>query len=204
MRIPLTALFLAISLFAEQPKALVDRVGTTGFIQLRAESFRTLDPRQKELAYWLVQASIAIDPIIYDQLSAYGLREKRLLEEIAAHPAGIEPPKLKLILDFAKLFWANRGNHNENTSQKFLPEFTLDDLQKAAAQAFVNGAFRTPYADLPALASDQVSREVLDLKDPLFNPDFEPMITAKSPRAGKDIIQASSNTFYGPGVTLAD
>jgi dipeptidyl-peptidase-3 len=204
MRIPLTALFLAISLFAEQPKALVDRVGTTGFIQLRAESFRTLDPRQKELAYWLVQASIAIDPIIYDQLSAYGLREKRLLEEIAAHPTGIDASKLKLILDFAKLFWANRGNHNENTSQKFLPEFTLDDLQKAAAQAFANGAFRTPYADLPALASDQVTREVLDLKDPLFNPDFEPMITAKSPRGGKDIIQASSNTFYGPGVTLAD
>jgi dipeptidyl-peptidase-3 len=188
-----------------QVSALADRVGNTGFIQLRAESFKSLTPRQKELAYWLMQASIAIDPMIYDQLSAYGLREKRLLEEIESHPSGIDAAKLKGITEFAKLFWANRGNHNENTSQKFLPEFTLEDLQKAAEQAFQNGAFRTTYGDLPAIASrDDVAKEVASLKDALFNADFEPMTTAKSPRGGKDIIQASSNTFYGPGVTLAD
>ncbi len=188
-----------------QTRIQVDRVGSTGFLQLRAESFRTLDARQKELAYWLAQASIAIDPIIYDQLSAYGIREKRLLEEIAAHPAGIDAGQLKSIMDFAKLFWANRGNHNENTSQKFLPEFTADQLQKAAEQALQNGGFRTAYGDLPALASKaQVAQEVVALKDAFFNPDFETMITAKSPRGAKDIIQASSNTFYGPGVTLGD
>ena len=206
MRFPgrTAAFLLAIPAFA-QTSALADRVGNTGFIQLRAESFRALEPRQKELAYWLVQASIAIDPIIYDQLSAYGIREKRLLEEIAAHPAGINPAALKKIVDFAKLFWANRGNHNEMTSQKFLPDFTIEELQKAAEQAYANGAFRSAYADLPALAAPgQAAKEVQALKDPLFNADFEPMTTAKSPRGGKDIIQASSNTFYGPGVTLAD
>jgi dipeptidyl-peptidase III len=204
MKLLACAALAATSTFS-QTSPLADRVGSTGFIQLRAESFRTLESRQKELAYWLVQASIAIDPIIYDQLSAYGVREKRLLEEIAAHPAGIDAAHLKSITDFAKLFWANRGNHNENTSQKFLPEFTVDDLQKAAEQAFQNGGFRSPYADLPALDSkDLVTREVLGLKDALFNPEFEPMMTAKSPRGGKDIVQASSNTFYGPGVTLAD
>jgi dipeptidyl-peptidase-3 len=203
-RAALLVFLLGASTFA-QTGALVDRVGNTGFLQLRAESFRSLTLSQKELAYWLVQASIAIDPIIYDQLSAFGIREKRLLEEIASHPAGMDRAALKKITDFAKLFWANRGNHNENTSQKFLPDFTIEDLQKAADQAFKNGAFRTTYGDLPALNSpQQVDKEVLELKDTLFNPEFEPMITAKSPRAGKDIIQASSNTFYGPGVTLAD
>jgi hypothetical protein len=49
---------------------------------VRAPSFEALSPRQQALAYWLTQASIAIDPIIYDQLSAYGLPQKRLLEEI--------------------------------------------------------------------------------------------------------------------------
>ena len=33
--------------------------------------------------------------------------------------------------------------------------------------------------------------------------NFEPLITAKSPAGGKDIIQASANNFY-LGVTLAD
>lgn len=184
--------------------ALVDRVGQTGFIQLQAGSFNALDAKQKELAYWLTQASIAIDPIIYDQMSRYGIRQKRLLEEIVARPEGIDPAVKKKIVDFAKLFWSARGNHSDMTSQKFLPEFTYDDLQKAAAQAFKNGAFRTGYADLPALTSaEAVSKEVEDLKQSLFDAEFEPMITAKSPSGGKDIIQASSNTFY-EGVALGD
>src|SRR2546426_12244519 len=106
---------------------LVERVGDTGFIQLQAESFRELDARQQALAYWLTQASIAIDPIIYDQLSQYGLRQKRLLEEIVSRPAGIPPQTFAKIREYALLFWANRGDHNENTGQKFLPSFTAED-----------------------------------------------------------------------------
>jgi dipeptidyl-peptidase-3 len=183
---------------------LVERVGDTAFIQLRAPSFQALSPRQQALAYWLVQASIAIDPIIYDQLSAYGLREKRLLEEIMAYPKGIDPQALAKIGDFAKLFWGSRGNHNELTSQKFLPGFTFEQLEKAALTAQKNGAFQTPYADLPPLMKPaDVTREVESLRASLFDPAFEPMMTAKSPVGGKDTIQASSNTFY-PGLSLND
>ena len=45
--------------------------------------------------------------------------------------------------------------------------------------------------------------EVDALGASLFDAGFEPVITAKSPEGGKDIIQASSNNFYF-GVTLAD
>ena len=183
----------------------VDRVGTTGFVQIHAESFRALTPQEKELAYWLAQAAIAIDPIIYDQLSWFGLRQKRLLEEIVAHPEGIDPETLTKITDYAKLFWGNRGNHNDLTAQKFLPEFTFEEWQKAAFEAQKNGGFRASYADLPAMTTEEaVRKEVGELKQSLFDPDFEPMTTAKSPQGGKDIIQSSSNSFYGPGVTLAD
>ncbi|MGD0415494.1 MAG: hypothetical protein ABSA80_09090 [Terriglobales bacterium] len=183
---------------------VVERVGDTAFIQLHAPSFQALSPRQQALAYWLTQASIAIDPIIYDQLSAYGLQQKRLLEEIMARPKGIDPAALAKIAEFTKLFWANRGNHNEMTSQKFLPAFTFEQLKEAALIAQKNGAFRTAYADLPPLKnSADVSRELESLRASLFDPAFEPMTTAKSPVGGKDTIQASSNTFY-PGVSLDD
>jgi dipeptidyl-peptidase-3 len=176
---------------------LVERVGDTAFIQLHAPSFQALSPRQQALAYWLTQASIAIDPMIYDQLSAYGLQQKRLLEEIVARPKGIDPAAMAKIAEFAKLFWASRGNHNELTSQKFLPTFTFEQLEKAALIAQQNGAFRTAYADLPPLKKpSDVTREVQSLRASLFDPAFEPMMTAKSPVGGKDTIQASSNTFY--------
>jgi dipeptidyl-peptidase-3 len=198
---------LATPATSQQDKAsnvLVERVGDTAFIQVRAPSFQALSPRQQALAYWLTQASIAIDPIIYDQLSAHGLRQKRVLEEILAHPKGIDPSVMAKIAEFAKLFWASRGNHNDLTSQKFLPVFAFEQLEKAALIAQQNGAFRTAYADLPPLKKPaDVMRELESLRASLFDPAFEPMITAKSPSGGKDTIQASSNTFY-EGVSLDD
>ena len=48
-----------------------------------------------------------------------------------------------------------------------------------------------------------MKKEVLDLQASIFDPAFEPMITAKTPPPGKDILQASANTFY-QGVSLED
>jgi len=205
----LAAAFLACALVtgsaqAPAPSPLVERVVDTGFIQLEANSFRQIDGRQKALAYWLTQASIAIDPIIYDQLSAYGVREKRILEEIMARPSGVPQASLTKIRAYALLFWANRGNHNENTAQKFLPMFTAAELEHAALRAQTNGGFKTAYAALPALpTAAELQKELTALQRPFFDATFEPMTTAKTPPPGKDILQASSNTFY-QGVTLAD
>src|SRR6516164_11080817 len=167
------AILVAASLGQNQPPAsnrIVERVGDTAFLELQAESFGQLDSRHQALAYWLTQASIAIDPIIYDQLSRFGLRQKRLLEEIVARPASADPDTFKKIREYALLFWANRGNHNENTGQKSLPAFTFDDLQNAALKAQANGAFKTAYGDLPALSSpDAVRRELADLRTAIFD-----------------------------------
>jgi dipeptidyl-peptidase-3 len=177
-------------LLAESP--LVERVDTTAFIQIEAKSFGTLSPKQQALVYWLTQSSIAIDPIIYDQLSRFGLRQKNILEAVVrdtptSNNGKVDPAVYGRVVEFTKLFWANKGNHNETTSQKFLPKFTADDLKRALDQA--------GHKDLVP--------EVDALTQSLFDPEFEPLMTAKSPRGGKDIIQASSNNFYF-GVTLAD
>jgi dipeptidyl-peptidase III len=176
--------------------SLVERVGATGMLQLEAESFRGLSARQKILAYYLTQASIAVDPIIYDQLSRFGLRQKRILEAVVSHPRGVPAPVLKKITDYTKLFWANTGNHNGYTAQKFLPAFTYEELERAGLQAIKNGGL--------LMTADEFRKELSELRASFFDPNFEPMSTAKSPEGGLDIIQASSNNFYGPGVTLAD
>ncbi|HYL47360.1 MAG TPA: hypothetical protein VEU52_10065 [Candidatus Limnocylindrales bacterium] len=189
---------------SQQKSSLVERVGDTGFVRVDAGSFDSLDAKQRELAYWLVQASIAVDPIVYGQFSRFGLRQKRLLEGIAAHPQGIDPGVNAKIGEFTKLFWANRGNHNDYTSRKFLPAFTFEELEQAALIAQKSGAFSTRNADLAPLATPaELNRELEDLRASFFDPNFEPMVTAKSPSGGLDVIQASSNTFY-EGVTLAD
>ncbi|HUA19604.1 MAG TPA: hypothetical protein VMB25_12730 [Bryobacteraceae bacterium] len=178
-----------------QPAGPADRVGATGFVQLEASSFRTLTPREKALAYWLSQASIAINPIIYDQLSRFGLRQKRALELIVSHPQGVDHAAYEKILAFTKLFWANRGNHNETTAQKFLPDFTFDEFQAAGLAALRHGAH--------GYTQDRWRKETEELKASLFDPNFEPSVTVKNPPAGQDILQASANNFYF-GVKLAN
>jgi dipeptidyl-peptidase-3 len=175
--------------------SLVERVGATGILQLEAESFRKLTPRQQALAYYLSRASIAIEPVIYDQMSRFGLRQKRILEAIVAHPRGVRPAALKKISDFTKLFWANAGNHNSYTSQKFLPEFTPEELEAAGLQAIRNGGL--------LMTPEEFRRELGELRQPLFDPEFEPMSTAKSPRGGLDILQASAVNLY-TGVSMED
>jgi dipeptidyl-peptidase-3 len=183
---------------APQPAAaLLDRVGSTGFIQVRADSFRALQPRQQILAYWLTQASIAVDPIIYDQNSRFGLRQKRILDAIALHPEGVDSRALPKIMAFAKLFWSSKGNHNDITAQKFLPDVSFEDLKAAALAAKRNGALSSISTDVA------LTKELEDLRASLFDPNFEPMMTAKSPKGNLDILQSSANNFYS-GIKLAD
>ncbi len=180
---------------SQQPPTLVDRVGPTGFLQLYADSFKDAPLKEKIVAYWLSMAAIAIHPIVFDQNSAYGIREKHLLEEILKHSKGIEPGVLAKITAYAKLFWANRGNHNDFTSRKFLPEFNPEELKAAAEQALKNRAHLGPRAKLEA--------ELEELKRPLFDPEFEPMMTLKNPPQGEDPLVASANNLY-QGVRLSD
>jgi dipeptidyl-peptidase-3 len=179
----------------DPPTSLVDRVGSTGFVQIEANSFKDLSLREKTLAYWLSMAAIAIHPIVFDQNSRYGLRIKRLLDGILTHPKGIDPQVLAKITDYAKLFYANRGNHNDFNSRKFLPEFTPGELRAAAEQAVKNRAHIVP--------AGRLLRELEELHRPIFDPAFEPMLTDKNPRAGEDPLLASANNLYSD-VSSAD
>ena len=174
-------------LLARGESPLVERVENTAFIQIEAHSFSSLTPRQQALVYWLTQASIAVDPIIYDQLSRFGLRQKEMLEAVVSAKDKVDPQTYGQVLAFTKLFWANKGNHHEQTGQKLLPQFTAESLRAA----LIGAGRKDLAAGVDALAPS------------LFDPNFEPRLTAKNPEGGKDIIQASSNNFYF-GVNLAD
>jgi dipeptidyl-peptidase III len=178
-----------------EQSSIVARVRDTGIIQLTADSFNDLTQNQKMAAYWLYRASVAVDPITYDQNSQYGLREKHLLEGILTHSNGIDPVVLKKITDYAMLFWGNHGNHNTFTSGKFVPDFTSAELSAAANQALKNGA---TLGSATALA-----KNLQELDKPFFDPSFEPMLTAKNPKNGEDPLEASSVNYYS-GVTLKD
>ena len=171
---------------------------------------RQLPPARRAAEGARLLADAGVDRDRSDHLRpAVALRPARrsgCSKEIMAQPAGVPPRRSRRSASYALLFWANRGNHNENTAQKFLPAFTFDELQAGGARRRRRtAASRRAYADLPALATRRRGQEGARpiCSASIFDPAFEPMTTAKTPPPGKDILQASSNTFY-QGVTLAD
>jgi dipeptidyl-peptidase III len=181
---------------AARPSSLVARVHDTGFLQITVDAFDHLSLDQKMDAYWLSMAAIAINPIAYDQNSVYGLEEKHLLEAILTHSNGIDPSVLKKITEYTMLFWGNQGNHHDFNSRKFLPDFTSAELRAASEQARKNGA--TQLGSPAAL-----EKQLAELEKPIFDPNFQPMLTVKNPASGEDPLEASSVNFYA-GLTLRD
>ncbi|HEX4965490.1 MAG TPA: peptidase [Thermoanaerobaculia bacterium] len=200
LRHPLTlfplALLLAAPLAAQTPPSpLAGRIGDRGFLQVESPSFAKLPLQQKLLAWHLTRAAIQLDPIFYDQMSAYGLKTKRFLGALAEKPERLPEGSRQAIVEYATLFLGCDGNHNETTGKKFLPGISFDDLSRAAEAARQKGARLG--------TKEQLAKTLKELETPLYDPKFEPNITEKDPPAGEDILTASSNNYY-QGVTLKD
>jgi dipeptidyl-peptidase-3 len=180
---------------APAPSPLVGTIGARGFLQVESPSFAKLPLRQKLLAYHLSRAAIQLDPIFYDQMSAYGLTAKRLLGALAEKPERLPAATRAAIVEYAQLFFGNGGNHDETTGLKFLPRLSFEEFAAAAEAARQKGA---------KLGSrEALGRTLQELRKPLFDDRFETKITEKNPPPGKDILTASSNNYY-QGVTLAE
>jgi dipeptidyl-peptidase III len=192
--IPLAAL-MAPPLSAQTPSPLVGRIGDRGFLQVQSPSYSRLPLSQKLVAYHLYRAAVQLDPIFYDQMSSYGLTAKRLLGALAERPERLPEPSRKAIVEYAMLFFGNGGNHNETTGEKFIPAISFEDFSRAAEQARAQGARLGTQA--------QLAQTLKSLQAPLFDPRFQPQITAKTPPPGEDILTASSNNYY-QGVRLGD
>ena len=178
-------------------KYLLERVGEAAVVQVYADGFRDLPLREKALVWHLAQAAIAGRDIFYDQRYAHNLDMRDVLEAIVTHPSGIDRQALDEITRYTKLFWINTGPYNNLTSRKFVLTCTPDALSAAAHAATRNGA------RMPLRAGETLDALLTRLRPMFFDLDVDPIVTSKTPRAGKDIVTASANNLY-VDVTMAD
>ncbi|HEY4563032.1 MAG TPA: peptidase M49 [Thermoanaerobaculia bacterium] len=194
--IPLASLLtLPLSAQAPSPSPLVERIGARGYLQVQSPSYSKLPLSQKLVAYHLYRAAVQLDPIFYDQMSAYGLTAKRLLGAMVERPERLPEASRQAIVEYAKLFFGNDGNHNETTGEKFVPTISFADFSQAAQQARAKGARLG--------TQGQLAQTLKSLQAPLFDPRFQPQLTTKNPPPGEDILTASGNNYY-QGVKLDD
>ena len=182
---------------AADRRYLLERIGEAAVVQVYAEGFRALLLREKTLVWHLGQAAIAGRDIFYDQRYAHNLEMRDLLEAIVTHPDHVDAATLDEIQRYTKLFWINTGAFNNLTSRKFVLTCPPDAFAAAARAAAADGA------SVPLPPGETLDDLLARLQPMFFDLAFDPTVTSKTPRAGKDILTASANNFY-VGVTMAD
>ncbi len=176
---------------------LLERVGEAAVVQIYADPFNALSPRERLLAYHYYRAALAGRDIYFDQRYGHSLEMREVLEEILTHPSTVDPGALANIEQYTKLFWLNCGPHNNLTARKFVLECTRDGLLRAARRAAESGA-RLP------LRNGETIDDLIDRLAPcFFDPDFEASVTNKAPGSGRDILASSANNLYQE-VRMAD
>jgi dipeptidyl-peptidase-3 len=170
-------------------KYLLERVDEAAVVQLYADGFTALPLREKVLIYHLYLAALAGRDIYYDQRYAHNLAMRDVLEEILTHAGGIPQDTFEEIERYTKLFWINTGPYNNLTARKFVLRCSPGAFTAAARIAETNGA--------------RIPADLASLHPYFFDLQVDPIVTSKTPGAGKDILQASANNLYA-GVTMAD
>jgi len=185
-------------------KYLLERIDDAAVVQLYADGFKDLPLREKTLVWHLYQAAIAGRDIYYDQRHAQALVMRDVLEAIlqaaspaSGTPAAVDPATLAEIERYTKLFWLNTGPYNNLTARKFVLTCTPQAFTAAARAA------QTAGAQFPLQAGETLDQLLSRLQPMFFDPDVDPMVTAKTPPPGKDILTASANNLY-VGVTMKD
>jgi dipeptidyl-peptidase-3 len=171
-------------------KYLLERIDDAAVVQLYADGFASLPLDQKVLIGHLYEAALAGRDIYYDQRYAHNLEMRDVLEEIITHPAGVDPDTLAEIQRYTKLFWLNTGPYNNLTARKFVLKCTPQAFAAAAHAAEKAGA------KFPAVNGETLDALLARLQPIFFDPAVDPIVTNKTPGAGKDILSSSANNLY--------
>ncbi|HVO29976.1 MAG TPA: hypothetical protein VMV18_04545 [bacterium] len=169
--------------------------------QLYVDDWEALTPSEHVYAYFLSQAALAMRDVYWDQMHRDSLALRGLLEGIVTRPGATDAATLAKIHLTLDTLYVDSSPYDGHTLQKHAPAFTRAELLAAAKAAHAAGASFAA----PPLLMEQATPEaaVARVAPLLFDAAVDPVLTARAPRDGKDIVQASGVNFYR-GVTLAE
>ncbi len=166
---------------------VVDRFADVEVLRYRVNDFESLSPKQKELIYYLSQASIVGRDILFDQNNRWNLAIRRTLESIYENFDGDKnSEEYKQLETYMKRVWFSSGIHHHYSTDKFQPAFS--------EVFFKEQVMKLDDSKLP-LQTKQTKEEFLNLIVPVM---FDPTVYAKrvNQAAGDDIVQTSAANFY--------
>lgn len=172
-----------------------DRFADYAVLRYQVPGFEELDPKKKELLYYLSQAALAGRDIAYDQKYRHNLAIRRTVEAILqGGKADLESKEGKALVEYAKRIWFAGGVHHHYSSAKFVPGFS-----KAW---FAEQVKALPTEALPLAPKETAADLLTKLDGPIFDPSVDAKRVEQNPE--KDPVAGSAANFYDPGITAKE
>ena len=168
-----------------------ERFADIQMLRYRLNGFEKLNLQQKQLVFYLSQATLYGRDITFDQFGRYNLLIRKTLETIYTDlRIDHETDDFRALAVYLKRLWFSSGIHHHYGCEKFKPEFSVK---------FLLDALHTVDARRLPLASGQT---VDDLSEVLLPVIFDPTVLPKrvNKADGEDLVATSACNYY-QGVT---
>lgn len=160
-----------------------EQFGDIRIVRYQIPGWENLEPKQKELVYYLCQAGYAGRDMMYDQNYRHNLEIRNTLENIYTNYAGDKSTKgWNRFETYLKRIWFSNGIHHHYSNSKHVPGFDegyFDELLAA-----VNGSI-----------GDEARKAIFD---PAFDNKKVELDVAEG------LVEGSAVNFYAPDVTTAE
>lgn len=169
----------------------VEQFADLQILRYRVHGFENLTLQQKELVYYLSQASLEGRDILFDQNGKYNLTIRKMLEAVYKDYQGDrEDANFLNMATYLKRVWFSNGIHHHYGSDKFVPGFTPDFLKAAL--------LNVDSSKLPLAEGQNVDQLCIEIFPVIFDPKVMPKRVNQAD--GKDLILTSACNYYD-GVT---
>jgi len=169
----------------------VDQFADIRVLRYQIPGWETLEPKQKELAYYLYRAALSGRDIIWDQNNQHNLAVRRTIESIVRTYSGErEGSEWDAFMVYARRVWFSNGIHHHYSNKKIPTGFTGEYFAK-----LVRGC---DAAGLPVPQGGSVDTLLAELGPVLFDPKVDAKRVVLDPKV--DMITSSATNYYS-GVT---
>jgi dipeptidyl-peptidase-3 len=172
-------------------KWITEQFADAKILRYKVPGFDTLSLKQKELIYYLSQATLSGRDITYDQNYKYNLLIRKTLEAIYTDYQGDRSSNdFKNFTVYLKRIWFSNGIHHHYSTDKFFPEFSRD--------YFASLLRNMDPQQLPLKPKQTIVDFITEITPIIFDPDIAPKRVNQNPEV--DMIAGSASNFY-EGVT---
>lgn len=164
-----------------------ERFADVQMLRYRLNGFENLSTQQKQLIYYLSQATLCGRDIITDQFGKYNLRIRKSCEAIYIYYKGTRDNEEFCAFEtYLKRVWFSNGIYHHYGCEKFTPQFSESFFKKAILSI--------PQSSLPLKDNETVE----ELCDEIFPVIFDPKVLPKrvNKADGEDLILTSACNFY--------